>query len=164
MGSLILYGGDTPLPSVLPRQPTKAPQMTLVLDIDPGDPRPIYVQIVDEVRRAVLRGGLRPGDAVPSVRGLARRLRVNPNTIQQAYRELEREGLLEMYRGRGSFIAPGAVPSDRMRERAAEEVADAALRAATRAGLTAEELVEGIRRRTRDLDADSPPGERRAPA
>jgi GntR family transcriptional regulator len=138
--------------------------MALVLNIDPADPRPIYVQIGDEVRRSVLRGGLRPGDAVPSVRGLARRLRVNPNTVQQAYRELEREGLLDTQRGRGSFIAAGAAPEAEVRERVVREVAEAALREAARAGLTAEELVEGIRERTRQAGAMNPSGQKRESA
>lgn len=135
--------------------------MALVLNIDPADPRPIYVQIVDEVRRAVVRGALRPGEPVPSVRGLARKLRVNPNTVQQAYRELDREGLLETQRGRGSFIAPGVARGDGVRGRVIDEAADAALREAARAGLSVEELIEGIRSRA----AEAHPHEgRREPA
>ena len=61
--------------------------------VDPGDPRPIYVQIVDEVRRAVVLGSLAPEESLPSVRQLAAELGLNANTITRAYRELEREGL-----------------------------------------------------------------------
>lgn len=119
--------------------------MTFVLSVDPSDPRPIYIQIVDEVRRAVVRGALGPGDPLPSVRELARRLRVNPNTVQQAYRELEQEGLVETRRGRGSFVSPGTRAGGEARDRVIQELAAGALREAARAGVTPEELLEAIR-------------------
>lgn len=74
--------------------------------IDPRSPTPIYAQIADRVRVAVASGELQSGDDLPSVRALATRLRVNPATIAQAYRELEREGLVEMRQGAGTFVAP----------------------------------------------------------
>ncbi|TVP57694.1 MAG: GntR family transcriptional regulator [Gemmatimonadales bacterium] len=119
--------------------------MSLALSVRPEDPRPIYVQIVDEVRRAVVRGTLGPGDPLPSVRELARRLKVNPTTIQQAYRELDHEGLVRSERGRGTFISPEAGRDPELRRRVVHEVAAIALREAVRAGLTTEELVRAIR-------------------
>ena len=85
------------------------------LSINTADPRPIYVQIMDEIRRAVVLGTLRPDDALPSVRQLAGDLRVNPNTVAQAYRELEREGITYVQRGQGTFVAAkdAAAPPDR---------------------------------------------------
>lgn len=73
--------------------------------IDPSSGTPIYRQIFDQVRQAVAGGTMRPGDRLPSVRDLAVELAVNPNTIAKAYQELEREGVIETPRGRGSFIA-----------------------------------------------------------
>ena len=73
--------------------------------IDPSSGTPIYRQIVDQVRQAVAGGTLRPGDRLPSVRDLALELAVNPNTIAKAYQELERDGVIETPRGRGSFVA-----------------------------------------------------------
>ncbi len=73
--------------------------------IDPSSGTPIYRQIADQVRQAVASGVLRPGDRLPSVRELALELAVNPNTIAKAYQELERDGVIETPRGRGSFIA-----------------------------------------------------------
>jgi GntR family transcriptional regulator len=70
--------------------------------LDSNDPRPIYVQIVDEVRRALVVGDLAADDPLPSVRRLATDLRVNPNTVSQAYRELERDGVVEVRRGQGT--------------------------------------------------------------
>jgi len=112
--------------------------------IDPDDPRPLYVQIMDGVRRGILRGSLRPDDPLPSVRELARDLRLNPNTVQQAYRELEREGLVYVRRGQGTFVDPSAGPAP-VREAVVREVVERCLREATRAGLTAEDLMSGIR-------------------
>lgn len=66
---------------------------------------PIYLQIVGQVRQAVAMGILSPGDQLPTVRELAVQLTVNPNTVAKAYQELEREGVIETARGRGTFVA-----------------------------------------------------------
>jgi len=72
--------------------------------IDPRSPTPLYAQIAARVRVAVAAGNLRPGDALPSVRQLASRLRVNPATVVQAYRELETDGFVELRQGAGTFV------------------------------------------------------------
>lgn len=128
---------------------------SLLVEIRPGDPRPIYVQIMDEVRRAVALGDLEAEQPLPSVRELAGALRVNPNTVSQAYRELESEGTVYVRRGRGTFVAPNV---DRAEERdaLAREVAERALRDAYRHGLDPEELIETVRREAdRDEGRDS---------
>lgn len=118
----------------------------MLIHIDEGDPRPIYQQIVDEVRRALVTGTLGAEDPLPSVRQLAGELRVNPNTVQQAYRELEREGIVYVRRGQGTFVAD--VPNGTARERRAlsAAVAERALREAYRNGLGADELIEAIQK------------------
>lgn len=117
----------------------------MLISIDAADARPIYVQIMDEIRRAVVLGTVRPDDPLPSVRQLAGELKVNPNTVQQAYRELERDGLVYVRRGQGTFVAEeGAVQTDRERGELARMVADRALREAYRNGLSSEELVVAI--------------------
>lgn len=117
----------------------------MLISIDPADARPIYVQIMDEIRRAVVLGTVKPDDPLPSVRQLAGELKVNPNTVQQAYRELERGGLVYVRRGQGTFVAEeGAVQADRERGELARMVADRALRQAYRNGLSPSELVEAI--------------------
>ena len=116
----------------------------MLIRIDEKDPRPIYQQIVDEVRRAMVTGSLAAEDPLPSVRQLAADLRVNPNTVQQAYRELEREGLAYVRRGQGTFIAETRGASARARSEAAAGVAARALRDAFRHGLDARELVDAI--------------------
>ncbi len=118
----------------------------MLITIDAADARPIYVQIMDEIRRAVVLGTVKPDDPLPSVRQLAGELKVNPNTVQQAYRELERDGLVYVRRGQGTFVAEeGAVQTDRERKELARMVADRALREAYRNGLSSDDLVEAIR-------------------
>jgi GntR family transcriptional regulator len=117
----------------------------MAITIDPSDPRPIYLQIIDEIRRGLVVGTLRPDDPLPSTRQLAAELRINPNTVQQAYRELEREAVVYVRRGLGTFIA-GVAPGEAERRRLAATVAERALRDAYRHGLSAEELVEALRR------------------
>ena len=114
------------------------------VSINTTDPRPIYVQIMDEVRRALVVGTLRSEDPLPSVRQLAADLRLNPNTVAQAYRELEREGVVYVRRGQGTFVAEQASPGQE-RGALARDVAARALLDAHRHGLGAEELVEAIR-------------------
>jgi len=74
----------------------------LKIEFDPA--RPIYLQIIDEVKRQIAAGILKPGDKMPSQRDLAVQLQVNANTVQRAYREMELLGLVETLRGQGTFI------------------------------------------------------------
>lgn len=69
------------------------------------DPRPIYEQVKDSLRRAILTGVLVPDEKIPSVREAASQLVINPNTIQKAYRELESEGYIYSVPGKGSFVS-----------------------------------------------------------
>lgn len=93
--------------------------------IDPSSGTPIYRQLADQVRQAVASGVLRTGDRLPSVRELAVELAVNPNTIAKAYQELEREGVIETPRGKGSFIADrDHIASEDERRRQFTEAAD----------------------------------------
>lgn len=109
--------------------------------IDPRSPVPIYAQVADRVRVAVAAGELRPGDDLPSVRGLATRLRVNPATIVQAYRELEREGVVEMRQGAGTFVAEVPVETRaRERESAARRLVRQMLTESARLGLSPTDL------------------------
>jgi GntR family transcriptional regulator len=71
-----------------------------------GAGTPIYRQIVDQVRLAVATGELPAGWAMPSVRSLAERLLINPNTVAKAYGEMVRDGVLESQQGLGVFVAP----------------------------------------------------------
>lgn len=72
--------------------------------IDGRHAKPIYEQIIDQVKEQTLKGILRSGDQLPSVRQLASMLTINPNTVSKAYQELERQKIIETIRGRGTFI------------------------------------------------------------
>ena len=113
--------------------------------LDGTDSRPLYVQIMDEIRRALVRGTLSPEDPLPSVRELAANLQVNPRTVSQAYAELEREGVVYVRRGQGTFVAPGVLPDMRERPLLAREVAKRALADAWRNGLVLEDLMKALR-------------------
>ena len=114
------------------------------IELRPDDARPVYRQIADEVARAVLVGIIKTGEALPGTRPLAEDLRVNANTVRQAYRTLQQEGVVEMRRGRGAFIA-AAPHSPRHRSAAvARQIAERALREAFRHGLLASDVIRGL--------------------
>ena len=106
---------------------------------------PIYRQLIDQVRGAVARGRVQPGDRLPSVRQLSRELVVNPNTIAKAYTELEREGVLNTRRGLGVFIAkPQAELSTKVRKERLLAALDLFLTEAVHLGFTAEEVTAAL--------------------
>lgn len=88
--------------------------------IDYQDSRPIYEQIVENYKRLILKGALEPAEQMPSVRQLATMLSTNPNTVQRAYMELERQGYLYSVKGKGSFVRR----EEGQRERIREEIQD----------------------------------------
>jgi GntR family transcriptional regulator len=118
----------------------------MLVNLDPDDGRPLYLQIMDEVRRAIVVGTLRAEDPLPSVRELAGELVVNPRTVSQAYQELEREGIIYVRRGQGTFVSPTVRRGAGERRSLAVAVAKRALLEARRSGLSAEELVMAIQK------------------
>jgi GntR family transcriptional regulator len=113
--------------------------------IDPRSPTPLYEQIAARIRVAVAAEDLRPGDALPSVRALARELRVNPATVVQAYRDLAVDGFVEMRHGQGTFVQE--VPTFlRAEERAeqAEKLVRRVLQDAARLGIGVDELTRAF--------------------
>jgi GntR family transcriptional regulator len=117
----------------------------MLVNLDPRDARPLYLQIMDAVRRGLVVGTLRAEDPRPSVRELAAELVVNPRTVSQAYRELEHEGVIYVRRGLGTFVAPDIHPDRRQRRTLARGVAKRALVEARNNGLGVEELITMIR-------------------
>lgn len=116
-------------------------------DIDPRNPIPLYDQIAARIRLAVAAGELAPGQALPSVRQLAGRLRVNPATVVQAYRALETEGFVEMRQGSGTYVR--GVQSGRRRQAQTEQavrLARGLLDEAARLGIPAEDIAHAIQR------------------
>lgn len=107
------------------------------------DPRPIYEQVKHGLRQMVLDGTIAPGGKLPSVREMAVKLAINPNTIQRAYRELEQEGIVFSVPGKGSFAS-----DDLTKERAAIEEGyeklDEIVLALKALGISAEEICRRI--------------------
>ena len=88
-----------------------------MLHLDYRDPRPIYEQVKEGLKKLMVTGGLQEGEKLPSVRALASSLAINPNTIQRAYEALEQEGYVNGVAGKGSFVArrDGVDPARRER-------------------------------------------------
>ena len=111
--------------------------------IEPDSHVPVYLQIVDRVRSAIAAGVYKPGEALPSLRGLATDLKVNPNTVQRAYDELDRQGLIKSHRGVGMFVADRGARSALGRAEESIHAAFAkAIGAAVSAGLNRERIRE----------------------
>ncbi len=115
----------------------------IVLDLK--DSRPLYEQIVERFKHLILCGALPEDEKLPSVRNLAMELSINPNTIQKAYGELEREGFIYSVKGRGNFVAA----NNRLKEAKKEELKTqilALVKEGESIGLTREEVVQLLQR------------------
>ena len=107
------------------------------------DNRPIYSQIVDNIREQILAGVLQEGDKLPSVRDLAAQLAINPNTIQRAYRELEIQGWVATVQGKGCFVCP--IPrAENTGRQALLETFDRTVQALLEMGVSREELLQRL--------------------
>ena len=108
--------------------------------------KPIYEQITSQIKNMILTGMLKEGDALPSMRLLAKELRISVITTKRAYDDLERDGFIESFTGRGSFVA--RINLEFMREeqlKVAEDFLKQAVYTAKSSGITQEELVEILR-------------------
>ena len=115
--------------------------MDIILSNSSG--KPIYEQITDQVKEQIMTGALAAGDALPSMRLLARELRISVITTKRAYEELERDGFLENVPGKGCFVAPQNPALLReARLRKVEDALSLAVEEARKGGLSLEELQE----------------------
>lgn len=112
--------------------------------LDQMDRRPIYEQIVEKMSELMIRGALSENSPLPSVRNLAAELSINPNTVQRAYIELEREGYIYSIKGKGSFVSPLDDIKDRKCEELLSEIR-ADIGKAVQAGIKEEELIAEVR-------------------
>lgn len=112
------------------------------------DGPPIYQQIVDQVRFRIVSGLLSPGDEMPTIRKFAESLKVNPNTVVRAYRELEHEGLVEKRRTTGTFVSQAAqTQSAAQRRKLITPHLDKLLIHARQLGIESEDLLDMLRKR-----------------
>lgn len=107
--------------------------------IDYKDRRPIYEQVIEKLQQMILCGALEPHSPMPSVRSLAMELSLNPNTIQRAYQELERQGYIYIQKGKGSFVSDSMKGADHKRKEIQEEL-EKCVSNAMMAGITEDEL------------------------
>jgi len=110
--------------------------------VDPHGGAPLYQQLTEQIKRAIAIGALSPGERLPTVKGLALDLKLNPNTVARVYRDLEREGVIATAPGRGSFVSQNGALGDA--RRVALEVAgrqiEGAIREARSLGITHDEV------------------------
>src|SRR3954467_3272010 len=131
--------------------------MAFEIFISTGSTVPIYRQIVDQICRAIATGGLAPGEQLPSVRALAERLVVNPNTVARTYGDLIRDGVLESQQGRGVFVPlrprrPVYTRAERMRR--VRPGLDAFVSQGVSLGFTPDELRDVLESRLRQLERE----------
>ena len=111
--------------------------------IDYRDARPIYEQVVDRFKTLILKGVLHSGEKIPSVRNMAVVLSINPNTIQRAYAELERQGYIYTVKGKGNFVSDSSQLMQAYREELFAELRTLC-REALEVGISREEIVQSI--------------------
>ncbi len=107
--------------------------------IDYRDARPIYEQISERYKTLILKGVLEPGEQMPSVRSLAMELSTNPNTVQKAYAELERQGFIYTVKGKGNYVSGSKELMENKKAELAQQMAEL-LWEADELGLDREEL------------------------
>ena len=111
--------------------------------IDYKDTRPIYEQIVEKIRTLILKGVLEPDSQLQSVRSLAMELSINPNTIQKAYAELERQGFVYTVKGRGNFVRYDKSLMEVKKEELRKKLEEI-LKEADELGFSREEILKGV--------------------
>jgi GntR family transcriptional regulator len=122
--------------------------------IDYQDPRPIYEQITEQYKLLVLKGVLSPGEQMPSVRKLAMELAANPNTVQRAYAELERQGIIYTVKGKGSFVS-GNISLKEQKKRELRERLQRIVSEAGEIGIGLDELMEDLGKDTEAAGASA---------
>lgn len=136
--------------------------MNSSLLISQADRRPMYLQIVEQIRRHIAVGDWPPGHELPSIRALAASTRVSVITVKRAYFDLEREGVIVTRQGKGSFVAEGADLSTRLRFDELDAQLTVAADLGRALGLSAEDLEARLRdvqaRRTGTADQEPPAG------
>ncbi len=118
--------------------------MAAIFSLDPHTGVPIYLQLIEQIKKLIALGVLKAGERLPTVKRLAAELSINPNTVARAYRELERAGFIETSVGRGSFVRSQGVGAKAARAICdlSASALDAAVREARSLGLGRERLVE----------------------
>lgn len=107
--------------------------------------KPIYMQIVDKISHQIVRGDIRPGEKLPSVREMAIQSGVNPNTIQRTYSELERMAIVETRRGQGTFVTEVNHVVVELKARLQRDMIKAFVTNMKELGYSKEEMISGLK-------------------
>lgn len=107
--------------------------------------RPIYIQLVEKMKIAIISGKYKPGDRLPSVRDFAIEIKANPNTVQRAYSELEEGGLVITQRTNGKFVTEDINLIKKMREKIAKQNLEKFIDNMTQLGFTEDEIREYLK-------------------
>ncbi|MBU5484779.1 GntR family transcriptional regulator [Clostridium sp. MSJ-11] len=113
---------------------------------------PIYIQIMDYIKENIISGKIKPGDKLPSVREMASALKVNPNTLQRAYQELEREGITYTQRGMGTFVKEDSKMIEILKKDMAKEVISSFIDRMKNIGFTEKEIVKVVEENLKEGD------------
>ena len=121
------------------------------MDIEFNDKTPIYLQIMDLIKMDIITGKLKANDKLPSVREMATNLKVNPNTLQRSYQELERLGIVYTQRGMGTFVGEGKNMVDDLKKEMAKEVIDSFILRMKKLGFTDTEIIKSVSKETMEV-------------
>ncbi|MBQ8599307.1 MAG: GntR family transcriptional regulator [Oscillospiraceae bacterium] len=121
-----------------------------MIKLDMQSRKPIYEQLKEQILRLTMLGILSADEKLPSVRSLARNVGINPNTVQKAYQELERDGIIYTVGGKGSFVAANDESVHQRRKKALEDVT-AAVKQACDSGCSEEEIIERVRESIKEV-------------
>jgi len=113
-----------------------------------NDRSPIYLQIIDIIKMDIVIGKLKSKDKLPSVREMATKFNVNPNTLQRSYQELERLGIVYTQRGLGTFVGEGKNMVDDLKREMAREVIDSFILRMKSLGFTDNEIIKSVSKET----------------
>ncbi|MCM3626485.1 GntR family transcriptional regulator [Paenibacillus glycanilyticus] len=127
--------------------------MTIVFDNN----MPIYIQIMNYVKKQIIAGKLNPGDKIESVRDLALELQINPNTIQRTFQELEREGIVETRRGLGRFVTSEESTIMQIKKEMAGELLDRFVQGMKELGFEKDDIIAIVKDAVKDGKAESRP-------
>jgi len=110
----------------------------MIFHLNHSSGRPIYLQLMEQIKHAIETGALRPGDQLPTIRTLGEELVINPNTVIRAYRDLQHEGVIELRHGSGAFISDAVVGRSKV-IRKGQAVMQVAIERLVSLGLTEDE-------------------------
>lgn len=107
-----------------------------------NDLQPIYIQIMDYIKYLIIKGELKPLEKIPSVRDIASELKVNPNTVQRSYQELDREGVIFAQRGLGNFVTENPEIIDNLKNNKVDEILNIFIEEISKLGINREESIK----------------------